>query len=128
MRVLIAEDDPISRRLLETNLERWGHDVEVCADGSGAWEILQKPGAPRLVILDWMMPGLEGTEVCRRVRELPHGKLTSIIMVTAKGQTEDVVAGLDAGANDYITKGFEREELRARVLVVHTGRSDVESI
>ena len=91
--------------------------METCADGSAAWEILQKPDAPRLAILDWMMPGLEGTEVCRRVRELPHGKLTYIIMVTAKGRTEDVVAGLEAGANDYITKTGEREELRARVQV-----------
>jgi DNA-binding response OmpR family regulator len=117
MRVLIAEDDPISRRLLEASLKRWGYDVEPCADGSTAWQILQKPGAPRLAILDWTMPGLEGTEICRRVRELPHGKLTYIIMVTAKGETEDVVAGLEAGADDYITKGFEGEELRARVQV-----------
>ena len=117
MRVLIAEDDPISRRLLEATLERWGYEVVVTADGAEAWQALQRPDPPPLAILDWMMPGLDGVEVCRRVRGAGSPTPPYLILLTAKGRREDTVAGLEAGADDYITKPFDREELRARVKV-----------
>ncbi len=117
MRILIAEDDPVNRRLVEANLTKWGHEVVACVDGVEAWEIFQHPGAPKLVILDWMMPRMDGVDLCRKIRELPHGKLDYIILLTAKGDKEDVIEGLEAGANDYITKPFDSEELRARIRV-----------
>jgi sigma-B regulation protein RsbU (phosphoserine phosphatase) len=113
MRVLIAEDDAISRRVLEVFLRRWGYEVESAEDGDAAWERLQREDAPSLAILDWMMPGRGGVEICRRVREL--GRLTYLILLTSRTGSEDIVEGLEAGADDYVTKPFNREELRARV-------------
>ena len=117
MRILIAEDDAISRTVLERTLRSWGHDVIVTCDGAAAWEALQKEDAPKLAILDWMMPHLDGVEVCRRVRNLAQAEPSYLILLTAKQQKEDVVAGLDGGANDYVTKPFDRSELHARVRV-----------
>jgi sigma-B regulation protein RsbU (phosphoserine phosphatase) len=117
MRILIAEDDVVSRRLLETLLGRWGYEVVVAADGEHAWELLQGEEAPPLAILDWMMPGMGGVEICRRVREVGRPSPVYIILLTARASSEDVVQGLEAGANDYVTKPFHREELRARVQV-----------
>lgn len=114
MEVLIAEDDPLSQRVLEANLKKWGHVVIACNDGDEAWERLKEPDTPKIAILDWMMPGIEGPELCRRVRELDHGKLLHLILLTARETKQDVVAGLSSGANDYITKPFDGEELRAR--------------
>jgi DNA-binding response OmpR family regulator len=112
--VLIAEDDPISRRVLEANLKKWGHVVVACSDGNEAWEKLKSPDTPKIAILDWMMPGIEGPELCSRVRALDHGKLLHLILLTARKTGADVVKGLEAGANDYITKPFNRDELKAR--------------
>lgn len=117
MKLLIAEDDTVSRRLLQTILTKADHDVLACTDGTEAWEALSRPECPRLALLDWMMPGIEGPELCRRVRGLPHGELMYLILVTARGQTEDVVAGLQAGANDYVTKPYQAPELQARIQV-----------
>lgn len=117
MTVLIAEDDPVSRRLLEASLTKWGYGVIACSDGAEAWDGLQREDAPQLAVLDWMMPGMDGVEVCRKVREMPNDRLVYIIMLTARGHSEDVVAGLKAGADDYVTKPFDREELQARVRV-----------
>ena len=117
MRILLAEDEPTSRLLFMKRVESWGHDVVAYEDGAEAWQALQKPDAPKLAILDWMMPGMEGPEICRRLRELPHGKLTYVIILTAKGQKSDVVEGLEAGANDYVTKPPDMDELRARLTV-----------
>lgn len=117
MKVLIADDDPINLKLLEANLRQWDHDVIVCKDGDEAWEIMQEPEAPRIAVLDWMMPGIEGPELCSRVRELDHGKLMHLILLTARESSDDLVKGLEAGANDYITKPFDRNELRARMNV-----------
>jgi CheY-like chemotaxis protein len=117
LRILIAEDDPVSCLVLERTLCGWGHTVVVTRNGTEAWEALQLEDAPPLAILDWMMPGLEGPEVCRRVRALAKPIPTYIILLTARGQTGDIVTGLESGADDYVTKPFDREELRSRIRV-----------
>ncbi len=117
MKVLIAEDDPVSRRVLVAALEKFGYEVVVAADGAEAWAALQSADAPQLAILDWMMPEIDGVELCRRVRGLPTATPPYLILLTAKSGKEDVVTGLDAGANDYLTKPFDRAELRARLQV-----------
>jgi C4-dicarboxylate-specific signal transduction histidine kinase len=116
MKVLIAEDDSASRMALRAILQKWGHEVIVAADGNQAWELLQREN-PKLAILDWMMPGIEGIELCRRIREKSDCDYVYVILLTAKVEKEDIVAGLDAGADDYITKPFDREVLRSRVAV-----------
>ncbi len=117
MRVLVADDDPLARRLLEVTLTRSGYEVLAVADGVEAWDVLHGQDSPTLALLDWMMPGLTGVDVCRKVREAtPRGPIY-LIVVTSKGQTEDVVNALRTGADDYITKPFEIEELRARLAV-----------
>jgi DNA-binding response OmpR family regulator len=115
VRVLIAEDDAVSRHLLEATLHKWGYEVVVTTDGLEALEVLRQPGAPSLAILDWMMPGMDGAEVCLKARELSAGRLLYIILLTAKGRKEDIVEGLTAGADDYIIKPFDRSELKARI-------------
>jgi len=115
MRILIAEDDPISRRLLEATLRKWGYDLVVCTDGLDAMAHLESEDAPEMAILDWMMPGFDGVEVCRRIRHKPFSLPVYIIHLTAKGQPEDIVAGLQAGADDYVTKPFHQQELFARL-------------
>lgn len=117
MRILIAEDESVSRRMLVRLLEKWGHDVVVCSDGKTAWEILQRADAPYLVIMDWMMPELSGVEICQKVRALENGDQFYILLVTARNDTRDLVDGLKAGANDYVSKPFEAAELEARVNV-----------
>lgn len=114
-RILIAEDDPVSSRLLATTLTKWGHDVVITDNGLDAWAALQKDDAPRLAIIDWMMPGIEGPEVCRRVRREIKTAATYIILLTALRQKEQMVAGLEAGADDYLSKPFDRHELRVRL-------------
>ena len=114
-RVLIAEDDPISRRLLEATLVRWSYRVAVTEDALQAVAPLEDSRAPRLAVLDWMMPGLDGVEGCRCVRARGGPSAPCLILLTAKGRREDIVDGLDAGADDYVTKGFDREARRARL-------------
>ncbi len=117
MKVLIAEDDGVSRHLLEVALQRRGYKVVSCVDGLEALAALQRDDAPQLAILDWMMPGMEGLEVCRRIREEESSRPIYIVMLTAKGRREDIVAGLEAGADDYVTKPFDEQELIARLRV-----------
>jgi len=117
MRILIAEDDQISRRLLKATLERAEHEVVVTTNGAEAWDVLREGSSPSLAVLDWMMPEMDGADVCRRVRELKKDKYTYMILLTARGQKKDVVAGLDAGADDYLVKPFDPQELRSRILV-----------
>jgi diguanylate cyclase (GGDEF)-like protein len=115
VKILIADDDLTSRLVLVGVLRKWGHEVVATLDGAQAWEAMQRPDAPALAILDWMMPGLPGVEVCRRVRGLPSDQPPYLILLTAKGEKADIVAGLEAGADDYLSKPFDPGELRARV-------------
>lgn len=117
MRILVAEDDAASRIALMAILKRLGHDVIAAVDGDEAWELLQKSDSPRLAVLDWMMPGLTGVEVCERVRNTIGVGSKYIILLTARADKGDVVEGLDAGANDYVTKPFDEGELIARIRV-----------
>jgi DNA-binding response OmpR family regulator len=117
MKILIAEDDSVSRRLLQAALAKWGYQVAVTADGQQAWEALQQEPPPSLLILDWLMPGMDGVEICQKVRALPAYRSAYIILLTGRTSKEDVISGLDAGADDYVTKPFDPGELRARVSV-----------
>lgn len=117
MKVLIAEDDPVSRRLLQAALVKWGYEVTVTGNGKEAWEALQTPDAPSLLVLDWLMPEMDGVEVCREARKTEVLKSSYIILLTSRGSKEDIVQGLEAGADDYVTKPFDHGELRARVQV-----------
>ena len=116
-KILIAEDDPISRRLLEVFLNRWGYDVAVAASGTEALDLLDQVDAPRLAVLDWMMPGLEGVQVCRKIRERKDRPYVYILLLSARAQKEDLLLGLESGADDYLTKPFDAPELRARLHV-----------
>ncbi|MBI5757564.1 MAG: diguanylate cyclase [Planctomycetales bacterium] len=115
MKVLLAEDDLLSRRILESQLRRWDLDVVTAVDGLEADRILAEPDAPRLAIIDWMMPGLDGPEVCRRIRARGTEPYTYVLLLTSKSDKQDVVGGLDAGADDYIVKPFDPQELRVRL-------------
>ena len=117
MKILIAEDDPISRRLLEAFLRKWGYAVVAVAKGDDAWALLEAADPPRLAILDWMMPGIEGVEICRRVRARTERPYTFMILLTARGRKQSLLDGLKAGADDYLSKPFDAEELRARLQV-----------
>jgi two-component system, cell cycle response regulator len=115
MRVLIADDNAMSRLTLRSQLKKWGYEVVEASDGDAAWAILSMPDSPRLAILDWMMPGLDGIELCRRVRAQCLEPYVYVILLTGREGRDDVVAGLDAGADDYVTKPFDAQELRVRV-------------
>lgn len=115
--ILVADDDPVSLRVLQKALERWGHEVVVAKDGTEAWQILTRPEAPQMAILDWMMPGMDGPTICQRARAAPSITNPYLILLTARNDYGDIVSGLEAGANDYVIKPFHRAELRARVRV-----------
>lgn len=115
MRILIAEDSGPSRLVLERSLANWGYEVVSCKDGTCAWESLQSESAPRLAILDWMMPGYSGPEICRMLRQKAPEPYTYILLLTSKSQKEDLIEGMEAGADDYLTKPFDTHELRARL-------------
>jgi sigma-B regulation protein RsbU (phosphoserine phosphatase) len=117
MRILIAEDDAVSRHVLQATLSKWRYEVVVTTDGTQALEILRREDRPSLAILDWMMPGLDGVQVCQEVRATPTGHALYLILLTAKSQKDDIVAGLEAGADDYVRKPFDHAELRARIQV-----------
>ena len=117
MRILIADDDAVSRRILEVTLQKWDYEVTTVVDGAQAWELLNREDSPPFAILDWMMPYVDGAEVCRRVRAHPRTLPPYLILLTTRESRGDVVKGLEAGADDYITKPFDTDELRARVRV-----------
>jgi diguanylate cyclase (GGDEF)-like protein len=118
MRILIADDSIVSRHLLDATLRKWGYDVVVACDGTEAWNALQAEDAPKVAILDWVMPGLTGPEVCKRARE--HAKdqdsdYTYILLLSSKSQREDLIEGMESGADDYLTKPFDQHELKVRL-------------
>jgi DNA-binding response OmpR family regulator len=123
MRILVAEDDSTARRAIEALLTDWGYRVTSVVNGTDAWEVFQGSDPPWLAILDWLMPGLDGLEICRRVRQTPRSESVYLILLTARSGREDIVAGLESGADDYIIKPADPDELRARV---QTGRRIVE--
>src|SRR5262249_22450944 len=119
MRILIADDSLVSRHLLEATLRKWNYEVIVACDGTEAWNILRGEDPPRMAILDWVMPGISGPEVCKRVRD--HARATDsanytyVLLLTSKSQREDLIEGMEAGADDYVTKPFDQHELKARL-------------
>jgi len=123
MKILVAEDNVFYGIMLETTLRGWGYEVIAARDGEEAWRVLGSNDPPPLAIVDWMMPGVDGLELCRRVRAAAQVQPTYIILLTVKGGKENVVTGLKAGADDYISKPFDIEELRTRI---QTGKRIVE--
>ena len=117
MNILIADDEPVSRRILQDLLAKWGYTVVSVEDGNAAWELLKTSEAPRIVLLDWMMPGMNGVDVCRELRRQRPAPYTYVLLLTAKDAKESVVEGLESGADDYLTKPFNPQELKARIRV-----------
>lgn len=117
MRILIADDDPVSCGFLDRLLRKWGYDVVAARDGNEAWQILQAENAPRVALLDWMMPGFDGLEICRRVRARTAQAYVYIMLLTANDKIGNIVEGLESGADDYLTKPFHPQELKARLRV-----------
>ncbi|OGU06308.1 MAG: diguanylate cyclase response regulator [Geobacteraceae bacterium GWC2_55_20] len=115
MKILIAEDEPAFRRLLEEILVKWGYEVVVARDGNEAYQVLLSEDAPKLAILDWKMPGMEGVEICRKIRRDAGEFYTYIILLTSQQRDEDLVIGMEAGADDYIIKPFKHNELKVRL-------------
>ena len=119
MQILIAEDDPVSRRLLEATLSGWGHEVIVTRNGKEAMAVLRGSNPPKLAILDWMMPGLDGVEVCRRLRKSQKEDYVYVIVLTSRNNADDILECMIAGADDYITKPFKAGELKARIFAAN---------
>ncbi len=119
MKVLVAEDDPVTRRLLEVSLERWKYEVVPAADGRQAWEILHRSDSPRLAILDWMMPGMDGLEICRELRKRSAEIYTYALLLTSRARKAELLEGFEAGADDYLIKPFDLAELQARLRTGH---------
>ena len=117
MKILIAEDDVTSRNILTAVLKKWGYDPLVTENGLAAWNELQRPDAPKMILLDWNMPEPDGLEICRRIRKIESPEPPYIIMLTSRDEKSDIVQGLEAGANDYIPKPYDSSELRARIMV-----------
>lgn len=117
MKLLIAEDEYTTRLTVQVILERWGYRVDSVEDGASAWELLQKPDGPQIAILDWEMPGIDGVELCTKVKMLDRDTPVYVIILTGRDAQNDILQGFDAGADDYITKPFDENELRARVRV-----------
>jgi len=117
MKILIADDESMSRRMLQALLEKWGYEVISAEDGDSAWAKLRAPDAPRMALLDWMMPGQNGVDVCRALRRERPEPYTYILLLTARDAKDGVVEGLESGADDYLTKPFNPQELKARIRV-----------
>ncbi len=117
MKVLVADDEAISRRILQVHFGKAGYEVILAADGEEAWEQLRRPDGPSLAVVDWMMPSLDGLALCRRVREQAREPYVYLLLLTGRGERADVIAGLEAGADDYLTKPFDPRELEVRLRV-----------
>src|SRR4051812_27116951 len=115
MRILIADDDPVPRRMLQAILKKWDYEVVEATDGAEAWEILQSADAPQIAILDWLMPEMDGVEVCRRMRQRTDAPYVYFILLTSKDRKEDIIEGMEAGADDYLIKPFEAHRLQVRL-------------
>lgn len=115
MKVLVAEDENFSRTILTSMIERWGYEPIVVENGEQALEVLQQEDAPNLILLDWYMPGMSGLEVLQKVRNPKNLKLPYIILLTANAEKEDVLQGINAGANDYVLKPYDRDDLKTRI-------------
>jgi CheY-like chemotaxis protein len=115
LRILIAEDDPISQKILEKILQKWGYEPLVASTGLEAWEMIQSPYVPRLIILDWMMPEMDGIEVCRLIRSEIKENPPYVIFITARTTMPDMMEAFEAGADDFITKPFNANELQSRL-------------
>ncbi len=118
LQALVADDDRVTTTMLAASLRRWNFDVTIAGNGEDAWRVISGPAKPSLAILDWMMPGLDGIALCGRIREHPGCAHMYVILLTSRDSSADTVAGLEAGADDYLVKPFDPNELRARV---HTG-------
>lgn len=116
MKVLIAEDDTASRMILQKNLQNWGYQVTAAEDGNKAWEIIQT-SPPRIVLIDWVMPGIDGLELCKKIRSLPDKKYTYVIFLTSKTESQDIVTALDTGADDFLSKPFDKNVFRSKMAV-----------
>lgn len=116
-RILVAEDHFVSRHLLERNLTNWGFQVQAAEDGEAALQILEGENPPAIVLIDWMMPKMDGLEVCRRVRARVGSPFTYVLLLTAKNRKEELAAAIEAGVDEYVIKPFEAEELRSRLNV-----------
>ncbi len=119
MRVLAAEDNPVFQSMLKSMLTRWGYQAVIARNGTEAWKVLDSGDAPRLAVLDWMMPGMDGVEICRRIRSANREPYIYILLLTARTESEDLIEGMDAGADDYLTKPFNSHELRVRLHAGH---------
>jgi two-component system cell cycle response regulator len=117
MKILIADDEPVSRRLVQGYLTKWGYDVVTVEDGNAAWAQLNQPDAPRIALLDWLMPGQNGIDVCKKMRLHRPEPYTYMLLLTVKDTKESIVEGLESGADDYLTKPFHPRELKARLRV-----------
>jgi diguanylate cyclase (GGDEF)-like protein len=115
MRILIAEDDVVTRRILAEMLHKWGYETVVTRDGDQAWEALQRYDAPHLAVLDWLMPGMDGLELCRRLRTLDRDIRPYVVMLTGMSQKRDLLKGFEVGADDYVIKPFDPDELKVRI-------------
>ena len=115
MPVLVAEDNPIFQSMLKSMLTKWGYTVQMTKNGTEAWEAMQTPDAPRLAVLDWMMPYMDGGEVCRRIRAAAREPDVYVLLLTARTESQDLIEGMEAGADDYLTKPFNSQELRVRL-------------
>jgi sigma-B regulation protein RsbU (phosphoserine phosphatase) len=117
LKILIADDDFTTRAMLQAVLNKWGYEVIATANGTDAWTAMQQKNAPQMLILDWMMPGMDGPSLCRELRRNEQGDALYILLLTARSGRQDIVEGLDAGADDFIIKPYDSEELRARINV-----------
>lgn len=115
MRILVVDDDPLTLHMVVYRLRQWGHDVTSCTDGDSAWKVLARGSVPNVAIVDWIMPGLNGPELCQKIRGRTDCPYVYIVMLTGRNNPEDLIAGLDAGADDYLTKPFHLGELDARL-------------
>jgi DNA-binding response OmpR family regulator len=115
MKILIADDELVSRRMLQALLTMWGHEVISVQDGNAAYEVLKQVDAPRVALLDWVMPGKDGVDVCRAIRRERPEPYTFMLLLTAKDAKENLIEGLESGADDYLIKPWDPNELKARL-------------